>query len=64
MEERADLLSVAPEGRNKTNGLTVQSFRLDMRENFLPVSAIQHWNSLLCAVAGFPLLEVFQQRLD
>ena len=66
LEDGAQLFSVAPEGRARTNGfkLIQKKFRLNIREKFLTVRAVPQWNRLPREVVSAPSLEVLKQRLD
>lgn len=57
------LLSVVPEGRNRSNGLKLQgsSLKPGTRENFLIVRAAWFWSSLPHAAMSSPSLKVFKQ---
>ena len=50
----------------KGNGLMLHwgRFRLDIRENFFSVRAVQQWHRLHREVMESPSLEVFQSRVD
>ena len=39
-------------------------FRLDIRENFLTVKLVRHWNRVPREIVAAPSLEVFKARLE
>ena len=66
LEDGAELFSVAPEGRTRTNGFKFiqKNFRLYIRKKFLTIRTVPRWNKLPREVVSSPSLEVFKQRLE
>jgi len=57
---------VVPSDRTRGNGhkLKPGKFQLNMRKNFFPLRATEHWNRLPREVGESPSLEIFKTRLD
>jgi len=58
-------LSVVPSDRTRGNRheLKHRNFRLNMRKNFFPLRATEHWNRLPRDIVESPL-EIFKTRLE
>lgn len=61
-----DLLSLAPKGKTRINGLKPQgsSFKINIKENFPTVRTHWHWNRFTHAAVDSSSLEVFKHRLS
>ena len=65
-EEGQERFLIIPEYRTSNNGFKLQKPRskLNIRKNFITVTAVQEWNQLPWEVVSVPALEALKRKLD